>query len=50
MTLSVLVLSPSLSSLSSSGRSSVSYSSDEVKSLKDLQSLREMALSIGCYK
>ena len=30
MTLSVLVLSPSLSSLSSSGRSSVSYSSDEV--------------------
>ena len=50
VTLSVLVLSPSLSSLSSSGRSSVSYSSDEVKSLKDLQSLREMALSIGCYK
>ena len=30
VTLSVLVLSPSLSSLSSSGRSSVSYSSDEV--------------------
>ena len=50
MTLSVLVLSPSLSSLPSSGRSSASYSSDEVKSLKDLQALREMALSIGCYK
>ena len=37
VTLSVLILSPSLSSLPSSGRSSASYSSDEVKSLKDLQ-------------
>ena len=50
VSLSVLILSPSLSSLPSSGRSSASYSSDEVKSLKDLQSLREMTLSIGCYK
>ena len=50
MTLSVLILSPSLSSLPSSGRSSASYSSDEVKSLKDLQSLREMALSIAVFR
>ena len=50
MTLSVLILSPSLSSIPSSGRSSASYSSNEVKSLKDLQSLREMALSIGVFR